>query len=207
MRNFFIFLIALLFLQGCANSLPPAAISIKQISTDNFVFNSDKCVTTFPAKLLASQSEGGRLFVRRSIFQVDDSILVLEKIGLDHNNFVFSVGLNNIIYAGFEFQNYKTTNIGNFHTFFEATDRNGENIYVLASGIGVFQDVSIIYSSSKNIIEKLSTCVQNGQNPDFHESDLNINISRAVIKSDWSARMLFKHDIIMSARDNGYFAP
>lgn len=205
MRSFLIFLVSLFFLQGCVNPLPPTAISIKQTSPDVFTFESDKCLTTIPAKFLARGSEPGRLFVQRYIFGIGEDILVHEKISLDHN-FIFSVGLNSIVYAGFEFKNYKTTNIGNFHTFFEGTDRNGENIYILASGVGAFQDLSVVYSSSRSIIEKLATCVDKGESADFNDikNSSNYNFSRLNIKSDWSAGMLFRHSIITSNRDNEF---
>jgi hypothetical protein len=209
MRNFLIFVLGLFFLQGCATSLPPTAISIKQTSSDSFVFQSDKCTTTIPAKFLASGGENGKLLVQRYLFLLDNSTLVLEKISLDRN-FIFSVGLNSIVYAGFEFKNYKTTNVGNFHTFFEGTDRNGENIYALASGVGVFQDLSVVYSPSRDIIEKLATCVQSGVSVAFDnaKSDVNLHTNPArMIKSDWSARMLFKHDIISSNNDRHYYMP
>ncbi|MDR0468220.1 MAG: hypothetical protein LBG67_05155 [Campylobacteraceae bacterium] len=199
----FVFSLILFFLQGCVDSLPPTTISIKQTSVENFTFESDKCVMTIPAKFLAKQSENGKLFVQRYIFKIDNSILTHEKISLDRN-FIFSVGLNNIVYAGFEFKNYKTTNIGNFHTFFEGVDRGGENIYVLASGVGVFQDLSVVYSSSKDIIEKLATCVHTGQSVSFNNTKNNSNYNYSLMsyaKTDWSARMLLKYDIITSDRD------
>ncbi|MFV0482187.1 MAG: hypothetical protein ACK5LP_09410 [Campylobacteraceae bacterium] len=197
------------YFYGCANSgATPMSISLNQVAVDKATFSASNCFTEVPLRYISSSNYPGRLSVKRSFYHYGKDVIIHERIWLD-NNFVYSVGLDSVIYAGFEFKQYKKTSIGDFHTYFEGLSRTNTPIYVIAGGVGVFEDIFTIYSENKEVIQNLATCIKEGKQseqllPKDGKPSLFVN---SYIKSDWSAGMLFRHNIIMSKRDNDRYFP
>lgn len=194
-------------LQGCFTTAPSVSISIKQ-QDSKYNFTANRCSIDLPWRAIGAQSVSGKIATKRNFYSYGDEILILEKIDLDYD-FMFSVGISSLAYAGFEFKSYSTTSLGDFYTYIEGIDKNGKNIYMIASGIGVAQDAAFLYSEQKETIHTLSSCIQ-GLDVVFEPLKLDNAETLSLknyIKSDWGPKTLFKHDIIMSKRGNDAFMP
>jgi len=195
-------LIALFFV-GCTSG---SLTSINLAPNSGGVsFKAAECQSQLGAKYLRGEQQSGRISVKRSFYQIEDNIFVYERGRLD-DNFVFSVSLDSLVHFAFELKKQKTSSLGNFHTYFEGISRTGKPVYIIAAGFGVFESFELFYSDSEYVIKELASCVRAGGEREAVLGAFTADIPTApldsYIRSDFSAALFFKYDII-SSKGNG----
>lgn len=211
MKNIkYILVFVFLFLQGCSTNLP-FSMNLVQVEKNSVLLKINSCSLLLPITPIATTSNFGKISIDRVFYQDEfNHILVHEKGRLD-DKFVFLVGLNSLIYAGFELKDYKTYDIGAFHTYFEGVSKNQTPIYIIASGIGIFETFETFYSDDENTIKNIANCIKTGDSS-YHEKNLQTitkqdykQNTKSFIRSEWGPSIFFKHDIITSKNDNNYW--
>jgi len=184
------------FVQGC--SRPLTSIYIEKQKPLRVTV--DVCTTELPWNELDRKAYGGPIDVERHWYQdTAGHIIIFESAKLDDPG-EFIVGDASVMVAGFEFFAYRTRWHGRYHTYIEGEDRNQKPIYLIFSGIGVQQEFSLLYSQDKEALEPILNCL--GVDVATHKAHAQtFETSKSLesyIQSDWSAGVLFRHDIVRS---------
>lgn len=187
------------FFQGCTST----QISMRLESQNPLLATIDKCHMTLPWHLVGQKEHGGPIDLERRWYQDEHgNVIVFESAKLDDPG-EFVVGDASVMVAGFEFTTYKTLWHGRHHTYVEGIDREGVPIYLLFSGIGLQQDFALLYAKNKNALNEVLICLDKDNEALFKRerrasSLLPLERLETYIQSDWSAGMLFRHDIVRS---------
>ncbi|MDR0762139.1 MAG: hypothetical protein LBF13_03685 [Campylobacteraceae bacterium] len=200
----FIFLLFTLLYCGCtAQNL---SISLKKAG-NGVLFKAANCENLLPLSYLGSSYYAGKINVKRSFYQSNESILVHEQGNLD-SSFTFIVSLDSLTIFIFELKNPKITSLDNFYTYFEGTSRADKKIYIISAGIGPLETFDLLYSDDENIIKPLAECAKQGGEISLNAKNGSIKMPlSSYIRSDFSPMLFFKHNIASPRHKKSLFFP
>lgn len=189
MRVVPIVVLLLLIFNGCANS--SLTVSAKSICASS-------CEIKIDLKEVSRSFHSGPLHLNRYIFSDPKGNLLVKERGRLDNSLMFIVGPISLMYAGFEFQEYSSHSLDNYHDLIEGIARDGTKIYLLVQTLD--EGFSIIYSKNPNLIYPLASCLKRAKlSPldNYSKISSNENLEEA-IKSDWSTKMFINHHVAVS---------